>query len=145
MHNHMFICDTDRTVTTLAVGNLILISAACPTAHPFLATGCFVVQVEVSSLGNVGTQIVSVIRFGSLCWGTLSPQFNAHREEKISFYGMCTTFCHKWVLIPFIQIQLMCSHPPTPTLQIHQRGIPQHRTHPKQNRVYVSILRLTLL
>lgn len=116
VHNHTFIGDTDDTVTTLAVGNLALL-----TADPFLATVRLAVQVEVSSLGDVGTQIVSVIKFGSLCLGTLSPQFNAHySEKKTSFYGMCNTFCHKWRLFPFIQIdlQLMCYFSPT----IHPRS-----------------------
>lgn len=66
-HNHEFTADTDDTETTLVGG---------PT--PFIATVCFMVQVEVSSLGNVGTQVVSVIKFGSLCSDTLLPQRYAY-------------------------------------------------------------------
>lgn len=77
-HNHKFIGGADDTEATLGMGNLVLLTAARPTTDPFLATACFVVEVEVSSLGNVGTQILSIIKFGSLYLGTLSPQFNAH-------------------------------------------------------------------
>lgn len=73
-HNHKFIGDTDDKVTTFGVGNLVLLAAACPTTNPFLATVCFAVQVEVTSLGNVDTHIASVIKFGSFCLGTLPTQ-----------------------------------------------------------------------
>lgn len=82
-------------MTTFSVGNLVLLTAARPATVPFLATMCFTVQAEVTSLGSVCTQTVSIIKFGSFGLGTLPGQFHMHRVKKASFYRMHTGLYNK--------------------------------------------------